>query len=82
MMANIWRRQTYDRLINSLSEAQDEAAAENTQVQRGEGGIGHWKEERRAADKRWQGEREKEIKVMKINPLTRQIIRYTEIKLM
>lgn len=52
MMANTWRRQTYDRLINSLSEAQDEAAAENTQVQRGEGGIGHWKEERGAADER------------------------------
>lgn len=34
---------TDDGLIDSLSEAQDEAATENTEVQRGEGGIGHWK---------------------------------------
>lgn len=34
---------TDDGLIDSLSEAQDEAATENTKVQRGEGGIRHWK---------------------------------------
>lgn len=35
------RAQTDNRIIDSLSEAQDETAAENTDVQWGEGGIRH-----------------------------------------
>lgn len=41
MMGGHIQAQTDNRLIDSLSEAQDEAAAENTEVQREEGGIRH-----------------------------------------
>lgn len=37
------KTQTDYGLIDSLSEAQDEAASEIAVIQRGEGGIRHWK---------------------------------------